>query len=256
MNRPLVTVVLPVFNTGLHLRHCIDSIMNQTFSDWELVALDDGSTDDSLEILKSYSDERIRVYENLHNRGPGYTRNAIIARARGHYIALQDADDYMGQNRLELQLNVLLQNPCIDLVGSYMTLIGKDGEVKGIRGSMRQQFSVQGLLFGSIAPAHATLMGKTSWFARNRYPEGLKRAEDRYMIVKAVSEKDFAYAVIKEPNYFYRYSGSLDSKKRLEAYRVERAELIKFLPRSFQKIPYFLLSALKSEIIKFRAFVP
>ena len=255
MNEPLVTVAVPVFNTGPYLRQCIESIINQTFSDWELIAVDDGSTDDSLEILKSFSNERIKIYKNGCNKGPGYTRNFIVAHARGQYIALQDSDDYMGPNRLKEQVNVLRQNPTIDLVGSRMTLIGKGGEVTGTRGSMRQHFDVQGILFRSIAPAHATLMGKTSWFARNPYPEQLRRAEDRYMIVNAVGNLDFNYAAVETPFYFYRYSGSLDLQKRLLAYQVERKVLIRFLPNYIQRVFYFLFSALKTLTTIFRQLI-
>ena len=255
MNAPLVTIVLPVFNTDRYLRECLTSIVDQSFQDWELIAVDDGSSDDSLAILNSFSDKRFRVYENQRNFGPAYTRNFIIANSLGDFIALQDSDDYMGPDRLTSQVNALLENPALDLVGSRMTLIADDGSVMGIGGSIREQFSVLDLLFGSDAPAHATLMGRKSWFVRNPYPEYLYRAEDRYMIVNAVNNSDFAYGALKKPLYFYRYIGSLDPRKKLAAYRVERTNLIGFLDRNHQKLFYFLFSMLKTLITSVNVLV-
>jgi hypothetical protein len=136
-----------------------------------------------------------------------------------------------------------------------MTLIGANGVAVGTRGSTRQHFDVAGLLFSSAGPAHATIMGRTSWFIRNPYPEDLRRTEDKYMIVNAVNNSDFAYVALENPLYFYRHLESLDPQKKLMAYREERQNLIRFLPRNHQKLFFLLFSTLKIQITSIKLLI-
>jgi glycosyltransferase involved in cell wall biosynthesis len=247
---PDVSIILPVYNTGLYLERCLKSIINQSFTNWELIAIDDASVDNSLEILRSISDPRVRVFHNEINRGVSFSRNLAISTARGQFIALQDADDYMDSERLSHQIQLFKGKPELDLVGTYMTLIDNAGNIVSVQTSIQEDFSVKRLLFRSDAPAHATLVGRKSWFSRNPYPEYLTRAEDRYMIVNAVYKNDFRYALLREPLYFYRYSNSQSSQKLSLAYRIERLHLIKFLNRIHLKVPYFIYSSLKTILNK------
>ena len=89
---------MPVYNASRYLRDCIDSILSQSFTDFELLIVDDGSTDDSVEIIRSYSDSRIRLIENKHDYIGSL--NLLLQEARGKYIARMDADDVMLPNRL------------------------------------------------------------------------------------------------------------------------------------------------------------
>jgi glycosyltransferase involved in cell wall biosynthesis len=252
MSSPVVTIVLPVYNVGRYLDQCLATIINQSFTDWELIAIDDGSIDNSLEILRSISDTRVQVFENGTNRGVSFTRNYAVSKARGEFIALQDADDYMHPDRIAHQLQFLKANPALDLVGTFMTLIEDHGNIIGIRKSTQEHFSVNGLLFKSAAPAHATLMGRESWFLRNPYPENIARAEDKYVIVNAVRNSDFSYGVLERPLYNYRFQGSKNFGKRLVAYRTERRYLAQFLDTPTLKVAYVLKSFGKSFITRIR----
>lgn len=95
MNNPLISIIVPVYNTELYLNCCIDSILSQTFTDWELLLINDGSTDKSGDICDDYAqkDSRIRVFHK-YNEGPSSTRNYGINRALGEYIIFLDSDDY------------------------------------------------------------------------------------------------------------------------------------------------------------------
>ena len=93
MTAPVVTIILPVFNRAATLRRCVESVRAQTFADWELIAVDDASTDDSIAVLESFGDPRIRVLCHDTNRGPGAARNTALASARGEFFALIDSDD-------------------------------------------------------------------------------------------------------------------------------------------------------------------
>ena len=248
-HRPLVTIALPVFNAGDHLRDCLKSILEQTFTDWELIAIDDGSTDASYKILSSITHPRVRVLKNARNLGPSETRNRIINQANGAIIALQDADDFMAPERLAVQVGRLLDDDSVDLVGCYMNLVNDTKKLSPPLGTPREKFSVLGLLFRPAAPNHATLVARKSWFLRNPYPTDLRRGEDKLMIVNAVKNEDFAYTVVNSPLYFYRSRGSKAPQKRLIAYRAERSHLIKLLNGFPLKFAYFNWSLFKTIVV-------
>ena len=92
-SRNTITVIMPVFNGEVYLQEAIDSILQQSFSDFEFIIINDGSTDNSREIILSYNDDRIRLIENGSNRGINYSLNAGLDMATGDYVARQDADD-------------------------------------------------------------------------------------------------------------------------------------------------------------------
>lgn len=112
-----ISVVMPVYNGEKYLKECIDSVLAQTLPDFEFIIVDDGSTDSTKEIIKSYSDDRI-VYIKKNHNGISEALNLSIRRAIGLYIARMDADDIMYPNRLELQYNYLQTHGDIDILGS------------------------------------------------------------------------------------------------------------------------------------------
>lgn len=129
-NNAPITVLLPVFNAEKYLKEAIDSILNQTFSDFEFLIIDDGSTDNSKGIILSYKDTRIRFLANSNNMGLIYTLNRGLDEARGRYIARMDADDISLPERLMKQHSFLFKNPDYSLVGCSAYLI--DEHSKGI----------------------------------------------------------------------------------------------------------------------------
>lgn len=129
MTKPIISVLIPVYNAEKYLAKAIESILSQTFPYFELIIIDDGSTDKSLEIIKNYanSDERIK-YISRENKGLIYTRNEGIELAQGKYIALMDADDISLPDRLEQQYNYLEKHDDYIAVGSFAALIDSDGD--------------------------------------------------------------------------------------------------------------------------------
>jgi glycosyltransferase involved in cell wall biosynthesis len=119
MNRPRVTVLMPVFNGEKYLGQAIESILGQTFGDFEFLIVDDGSTDRSLEICRSYADPRIRLERNGANLGLITTLNRGIERAGGEFIARMDGDDISFPERLERQVRFLDENPGVGLCGTW-----------------------------------------------------------------------------------------------------------------------------------------
>ena len=126
--KPKISVVMPVYNQKKFLRESIESILNQTFEDFELIVINDCSTDGSLRIIKSYKDKRIKLIENKKNIGTVKTRNKGLKAVKGKYIAIMDSDDVSYKKRLETQFNYLENNPHIFLVGSSAVYIDENGK--------------------------------------------------------------------------------------------------------------------------------
>lgn len=122
---PKVSVCMPIYNASLYLKECIDSILCQTFEDFELIIVDDGSTDNSLEIVRSYTDPRIRLIENHHDYIDSL--NLLLQKARGKYVARMDADDKMRPNRLAIQFAYMEEHTSVDILGGGMMCFG-DGQ--------------------------------------------------------------------------------------------------------------------------------
>ena len=133
MANPKISVIMSVYNGERYLREAIDSILNQTFADFEFIIVNDGSTDSSPEIIRSYDDERIRVINNETNIGLTKSLNKAITEARGEYIARQDADDISLPNRFEEQTMYFKHYPETALLGTSKYVIDEDGKILGKR---------------------------------------------------------------------------------------------------------------------------
>ncbi|MCT2347464.1 glycosyltransferase family 2 protein [Bacillales bacterium AN1005] len=127
---PLITIFMPVYNTEKYIAESINSILNQTYKNFELLIIDDGSSDRSVEIIKSYKDNRVNLIRNEKNMGLPYTRNLGLKMAKGDYIAIMDSDDISDRERLERQLNILLENNNISVVISNFKLLYSSGKRK------------------------------------------------------------------------------------------------------------------------------
>lgn len=132
MMAPRVSVLLPVYNASRFLREAVDSILRQTYRDFELLAIDDGSTDQSLATLESYRDPRLRILRNDRNRGLIYSLNRGLAEARGVYVARMDADDISQPTRLEQQAAFLDSHPKVAVVGSNVEDMDEAGRTVSV----------------------------------------------------------------------------------------------------------------------------
>ena len=120
---------MPVYNGAKYLNEAIDSILNQTFSDFEFLIIDDGSTDQSINQIMLYDDPRIKLIINTKNMGQSKTLNKGLNLARGEYIARMDQDDISMPERLERQSKFMKDNPEVDVVGTWLQLMGKYDEI-------------------------------------------------------------------------------------------------------------------------------
>lgn len=127
------TIILPVYNAERYLKQCIQSIVNQTYKDFELIVVDDASTDSTSQILKEFAkkDSRIQLHRNTANQGVAYTMNKAISFANGQYITIMNADDIMLPERLKLSIKFLKANPNYICTGTQVDLINNKDEVVG-----------------------------------------------------------------------------------------------------------------------------
>ncbi len=124
MNRPLVSVIMPVCNASAYLYEALNSTLYQTYKNIEVVIVDDACTDDSMDIVHSFYDKRIRVIRNTENIGLAASLNKAIQLAHGEYLARMDADDIAFPDRIEKQVTFFEQHPEVDVLGTAMQYIG------------------------------------------------------------------------------------------------------------------------------------
>lgn len=176
---PSVSVVMPAYNAERYLPEAIDSILTQTYTDFELIIINDGSTDSTKEIINSYSDPRIVYIENEQNSGICVTLNKGIDAARGRYIARMDSDDIALPERLRTQVQYMDANPHIGALGSDIEIFGE-----GIKPYIFHQLHspeecAAGLIFNSCF-AHPSVIIRKSVLDRNnlRYKDEFRGLED------------------------------------------------------------------------------
>ena len=114
---------MPTYNNGRWLQEAIDSVLGQTFTDWELIIVDDGSTDDTADVLARCTDSRIRIYTLAKNVGRAGARNVALGQARGRYIAICDSDDISAPTRFTEQVAFLDANPNIGVVSAHSSAV-------------------------------------------------------------------------------------------------------------------------------------
>lgn len=161
---PKISVILPVYNGQKYLRPAIESILNQTYTDFELIVLNDGSTDNSLEIIKSYIDPRIIIVDQK-NIGSPATLNVGLKLAKGEYIARQDHDDVARKNRFIIQSKFLDDNPDVAVVGSWASIIGFDETVIGMHKHPFKEEEIRFFLNFNNPFVHSSLMFRREIFA-------------------------------------------------------------------------------------------
>ena len=219
----MITIGIPFYNAELFLADSIKSVLSQTFTNWELILVDDGSTDNSLEIARKFEllDERICVISDGLNKKLPYRLNQIIKKAKYNYIARMDADDLMAIDRLEKQINFLKDNSDYDLVTTGMFSINNENQIVGKQILSNYQMTPQNMLGGLTNLLHASLLAKKSWCLRNLYQENNVLAEDYELWLTANLKNDLKYYVLEEPLYYYREGENVKKEKMIKGYNTQ-----------------------------------
>ena len=219
---------MPVYNAGEYLRLAVMSIINQSYVHWELIIIDDGSTDNAVQSLSDIDDVRVKIIQDGFNKGLAARLNEIIDMANGDFIARMDQDDLSYPDRFELQLNLLLDHPDLDMVAGRALCISERNEPVGyLPFHLCHKKIVSKPWLGFNLP-HPTGMGKTTWFRKHYYAcPAPYLCEDQEIILRTFKSSNFS---------------SLD--KIILAYRVrDKVELSKLIKTRWAflnvKLKYF-----------------
>ena len=217
-NTPYLSVLMPVYNAESFLSSAIESILNQNYKDYELLVINDGSTDSSLNILESFSDERLNVINNDKNRGIIYTLNRGLKEAKGRYLARMDADDISNPERLALQVEYLENNPHVALVGGYADVIDQNSnKFDAITVPLSHGDIVQNI-FSSCCFIHPSVMFRTSIVqSLGGYDPTALHAEDYDLWLRLIQH--YQAANLPVPLIQYRIHSSQISQKKLKLQR-------------------------------------
>ncbi len=198
---PLVSVLMPVYKTAPYLREAMDSMLCQTFKDFELIVLNDCSPDNAEEILDAYDDSRIVRYKGENNVGLSNVLNVGIEMARGKYIARMDSDDISLPNRLQIQVDYLETHSEIDLVSVGMQLFGAKESV-WIRERNPEKVKIEALFHSPVL--HASSMWRKDSFERHglRFRQEMVPAEDYDLWTRAMLK---GLKLVNLPEVLYEY---------------------------------------------------
>ena len=197
MREPLVTIAIPIYNAEEYLAFAIQSVINQTYKDWVLLLMCDGSTDRSTAIANEFAkkDSRIKVVDDGINLGLIYRLNQSVQMTTSKYYARMDADDIMYITRIEEQVRYMEEHTDVDVLGASMMIIDNKNNI------LDSEYKVGEF----VKFIHPTVMGKASWFKANSYSDWALRAEDFELWHRTVSKSNF-YEMGK-PLLFYREFG-------------------------------------------------
>lgn len=192
LNNPIVTVLLPVYNGQKTIGRAIQSIIAQTYPHWELLILNDGSTDQTVAVVFDFKDPRIKLLGDNKRQGIGQRLNEGIAEAKGQYMARMDADDIAIATRFEEQIRYFGQHPEVDLLGGCMMVFDNHKTPLRLRSfplhhhQIVASWPVHGFLL-----AHPTWMGRIDWFRRWQY-WNYPQTEDQELLLRSFRHSTFA----------------------------------------------------------------
>lgn len=242
---PLVSIGMPVYNGAKTLRQAVASIQDQSWQNWELIVVDDGSTDETLSILRTVADPRIRVFSDGKNLGIADRLNQAVRLSRGVYFARMDADDISFPLRLSRQVAFLESHPRVDLVGSSV-MVFKNGNVPvGVRMVPVSHDRICAGPDQGFKLMHPTWMGRTAWFRDRPYNRQALLCEDQDLLLRHYETSRFAN--IREPLLGYR-EDRLSLKKLFKTRWSWTRQLVKFWFKTRGRPGYAICAAAKQGI--------
>ncbi len=238
MEENKVSIIIPVYNAEKFIGKTIESVLNQTYKNWEILIFNDKSKDNSLKIIKKYSekDKRIKVVDSKENVGVVAARNKLIEIATGEFIAFLDADDYWKQNKLEKQIKFMLKNNALISCTEYTRVTEDEKEINDI--IIKEIITYEDMLknnyLGCLTVIYnANKLGK-------RYFKEREKNEDYVLWLEIVKETKIIFG-LKENLAFYRVLNNSRSSNKIKAAK-DRWNVYRKIERLslFKSIYYFL----------------
>lgn len=220
-NNPKISVVMSVFNGQDFLKEAIESILEQSFTNFEFIIIDDASTDGTTEILESFKkrDKRIKIIRNKKNLNLSRSLNKGLRQAQGEFIARMDADDISEKNRLKIQANFLKKNPKVAFCGSWVILINQSGKKIGERKYPTEYREIKKIIMHYNPFIHPTVMIKREILEKmGFYDFKLNAAGDYDLFLRMVKN----YQAINLPKFLLKYRISRQAMSFLRYKKMEK----------------------------------
>lgn len=183
---PKISVIMPVHNGLPFLKAAVESILNQSFKNFEFIIVEDYSTDNSWDYLKSLRDKRIKVLKNPKNMGVAKSLNRALKSSRGQYIARMDADDISLPQRFQTQLKFMINHPQVDICGSWVNVIDKKGQMVKNKKPETEHEQIKKALSWHSPVIHPTFFAKRKFYeSLGGYDENFDMAEDYDLLIRA-----------------------------------------------------------------------
>ena len=241
----LVSVVIPIYNKEKTISRCLDSVLTQTYTNLEILLINDGSTDDSLKIIKKYQDKRIKLFNLKINKGVSYARNMGIKKASGRYLAFLDADDYFAPNKIAEQAQFMQKK---DLAFTYHDFYYHDLTYKRV--VVPEKMNYEDALKNTIVNIDTIMIDLTKIAKQDIYMPDIIRGEDIYMGWNILTKIPYVYRVPKIYSVFCIKDSSTSKypiKSMLQSY-----SLYKTIPVNFIKRWYYYGCFIKNALKKRR----
>jgi glycosyltransferase involved in cell wall biosynthesis len=216
-NNPLVSVVIPAYNRVNYIEQTIDSVLDQTYPEVQLIVIDDGSTDGTYEKIKAYGNRlELLTHPDHCNKGQSASINLGLRQTRGTYIAILDSDDYWAPEKLDVQVNFLEKNPDIGLVYTNGYAVNADGEIiyPMYGNNHRENNDTAAVLLDCyILLPQNSLVRKSVYDKAGFFEESYRSAQDHDMLIRIAEITRFAY--LQDFLFFYRrHPGSISSTQQ------------------------------------------
>jgi glycosyltransferase involved in cell wall biosynthesis len=225
---PTVTVAMPIYNAGKYLRLAVQSIIHQSFTDWELLIIDDGSTDNAVATLADIQDPRIRILSDGQNKGLAARLNEVIDLAQGCYLARMDQDDISYPERFSRQVQALQNDLTLDLVATRAITIDENNVATGIRLYDLSHEEICARPWRGFYLPHPTWMGRIEWFRKHRYASPAPYfCEDQELLLRSYCVS--RYLTLNEILFAYRVPSKVNFGKLVKTrHAVKNIQLLHF----------------------------
>jgi glycosyltransferase involved in cell wall biosynthesis len=207
---PLVSIILPAYNCERYIAASVSSILQQVYDNFELIVVNDGSSDNTANILASITDQRLRVVNNDGNKGLIFSLNRAIDESKGEFIARMDADDIATNDRIEKQVHWLLHHPGTAAVAARIKIIDENGNEQAAWALDRRTTTASAIrkaMPKENCLAHPTMMTRASVLRQYKYSEEQKNIEDYDLWLRMLAD-GLIIDKIPQPLLFYREHGS------------------------------------------------
>ena len=245
---PLVSIITPLYNSEKYIGGTIESVLNQTYKNWEMLIVDDCSKDDGVKIVNEYvlKDKRIKLFRNEKNEGVSFARNKALDLAQGKYIAFLDSDDLWKKEKLEKQISFMEKNN-IDLSYTGYEKINMDGSLRGeikVPEKLDYKELLKNCLIGFLTAIYLKEKFKIYKFKKTK-------AEDYIFWLEILKQVDYAYG-IQESLAYYRVSNNSRSSNKLDIVRFHWKIYREYEKLNFFKAVYYYFIYIKRGMERYK----